>query len=59
MRRFFALIVILGVIFVLIAVGGANLPEGNLVREASDALRAIGSAIGDGFGGGYGALVGT
>jgi hypothetical protein len=58
MRRLLAALVIGLIVVVALALVGTSLPEGNPLREAAEGLRAIGSNIADGFGGGYGQLPG-
>jgi len=55
-RKLFAFIVIVGVVFVGFAVLGGQLPEGNFLHDATEPLRAVGRNMADGFGGGYGGV---
>lgn len=55
-RRLFTALVIGLIAIVTFALVGTSLPEGNLLRDAAEGLRSIGSNMADGFGGGYGKL---
>jgi hypothetical protein len=52
MRRLFTALVVLAVLVAAFAVIGGTLPEGNLLHDATEGLRAVGRNIADGFGGG-------
>jgi hypothetical protein len=54
MRRLFTAVLVVAVLVVAFAVIGGTLPEGNLLHDATEGLRAIGRNVADGFGGGYG-----
>jgi hypothetical protein len=57
-RKLFLLLVVTAVLVVGLAAVGGTLPEGNPLRDATEGLRAMGSAIADGFGGGYRPMTG-
>ena len=53
MRRLLTVLAVGLVALFLFALLGGSLPEGNFLRDAADGLRAVGSNMADGFGGGY------
>jgi hypothetical protein len=57
-QKLFLLLVMAAVLVVGLAALGGTLPEGNPLRDATEGLRAMGSAIADGFGGGYRPMTG-
>ena len=53
MRRIFIVVAVIALVVVGVAAFGGTLPEGNPLRDATQALRDFGSAVADSFGGGY------
>lgn len=53
MKRLFTVLVLAAVLMAVFVVIGPQLPEGNPIRGVADAMRAFGSDLAGGFGGGY------
>jgi hypothetical protein len=53
MGKLFVLLAVVAIVILAVVVIGPSLPEGNVIRGFSEAIRDFFARMGSGFGGGY------